>query len=356
MYIKLADLKQFYDMMDIPTVITDTRFEIVWHNQSAGGGSLLQTGHIRSCVEATTGADHLLLDGQPVMLSRLKSTSHSIALNATPIGGYIVVQQSNAPSAAPELSGILENVKRSINDTMSLLPAALQYTDGDLLAVNTIDRINRNCLSVLRTTQNLSVFTKLVNHHDLKSERVCISALLATIAESCNIASENDPQHVHIHYKEPSEPLYINSDRECLLVALLNILYNSMIYTQDENEIHLSCTRTGQRVSVIVSDSGLGIKPDLLGKVSSPFYSTHPCYEDEERPGVGLGLGIVKELCGCYGGTFNIESRLFKGTNILLSFPLVSAPLELRQPGTTFKSLVLDRSSPLYVQLYNICE
>ncbi len=356
LYIKLADLKQFYELMDIPTVITDTRFEVIWNNSCAEEEPLLQTGNIRSCIVSTTGADRLLRDGQSVVLSRLKSTSHSITLNATPVGGYVVIQKSNSPSSASELSEILENINRSISDTISLLPAALQYTDGDLLAVSTIDRINHNCLNVMRTTQNLSVFTKLVNMQGLKNEKICISALLATITESCNIVSENSPQSVPIRYKEPSEPLYINCDAECLLVALLNIIYNSMIYTQDENEIHLICTKIGQRLSIIVSDSGLGIKPELLSKVSNPFYSAHPCYADEERPGVGLGLGIVKELVGLYGGTFNIESRIFEGTKILLSFPIVQAPMELKQPRINFKSLVLNKTSALYIQLFNICE
>ncbi len=355
MYIKLADLKQFYEMMDIPTVITDLRYEPIWNNSRAGDHAISRSGFVRNAVEASFGADRLLQAGQPSVLLRFEATSRALAITATPVGTYIVVQISNAPTAAPELDSVIEGINGSVDEMLSLLPIAVRSTNGDPIAASSFERVYRSCFSILRTSQNLSVLTKLVNAHELNDDVICVSSLLATVAQSANAICETNPEQVPIIYHEPEEPLYINCDRECFLVAMLNLIYNSMYYTQDDNQIELSCSRIGNRISIRISDSGIGIKPELLNSVIMPFSSTHPCYDDEERPGVGMGLSIAKELAGRYGGTFNIESRVFEGTTVLLSFPSAKPPMELKQPSVSLKSLVVDKMSPLYIQLHKVC-
>ncbi len=355
MYIKLADLQQFYEMMDIATVITDDRYEVIWNNTYAVGQSIAQSGYVRNAIESSFGSQQLLQSGQPAILTRFAATSKAVSLTATPIGSYIVVQESNMPGSVPELEYVVDNVKETVGEMLTLLPVAIRSTNFDPIAMSSFDRIYQSCFSILRTTQNLSVLTKLANADELQDEVICLSELLATVADSCNAACENNPEQVHVNFQEPSTPVYIKCDRESLLVTVLNLIYNSMLFTQDDNKIEISCARMGNRVLVRISDNGLGMKPEFLKLVALPFYSVHPCYEDEELPGVGLGLCIAKEFTRHYAGTFHIESHVFEGSTVVLSLPAIDPPMELKQSPVTFKNLIANKFSPLYVQLHNVC-
>lgn len=75
-------------------------------------------------------------------------------------------------------------------------------------------------------------------------------------------------------------------------------------------------------VHVLVSDDGVGIKPEMQKKIFDPFFTTQL-----GQGGSGLGLHIVYTLVtGLLGGRIEVESEVGVGTRFILQLPLV-APL-----------------------------
>jgi len=70
----------------------------------------------------------------------------------------------------------------------------------------------------------------------------------------------------------------------------------------------------GDRVRIEVSDTGKGIREELLGKVFEPFFTT-------KAKGTGLGLAISRQLIEQHGGTIGIESRAGEGTRFTIRLP-----------------------------------
>jgi signal transduction histidine kinase len=69
-----------------------------------------------------------------------------------------------------------------------------------------------------------------------------------------------------------------------------------------------------------VADNGVGIAPENLAKVMTPFGQVDDALS-REHMGTGLGLPLAKELVELHGGTLKIESAPGKGTTVTLRLP-----------------------------------
>ena len=72
--------------------------------------------------------------------------------------------------------------------------------------------------------------------------------------------------------------------------------------------------KENDKASIIIEDSGIGIKEDKIAYLFNKFYTANN-YGDATN-GAGLGLNIVKNIIDLHGGKINIESSIGKGTTV----------------------------------------
>jgi signal transduction histidine kinase len=71
-------------------------------------------------------------------------------------------------------------------------------------------------------------------------------------------------------------------------------------------------------VAIHIKDTGIGIKPQILSKVTEPFYSTKP-----DGKGTGLGLPICSRIVTDHHGVMNITSNVDQGTTVSIKIPYI---------------------------------
>lgn len=113
------------------------------------------------------------------------------------------------------------------------------------------------------------------------------------------------------------EPLYV--DRYRLQTALFNIMQNALEAMPQGGKIYVSAKRVPNErmVAIAITDTGLGMAPEMLDKACEPFFSSH---KDEGMR--GLGLAIVRDIVKAHGGKMEIKSAPGKGTSIVIHLSL----------------------------------
>ena len=112
----------------------------------------------------------------------------------------------------------------------------------------------------------------------------------------------------------------IATDRGKLTQVVLNLLSNSVKFTEPGNRIDVIAEPRGATVRIVVRDTGIGIAEEDIAKVMTPFGQVSSAYRSHE--GFGLGLPMTKKLTEALGGTLTLESTLGEGTTVTIDLPL----------------------------------
>lgn len=89
--------------------------------------------------------------------------------------------------------------------------------------------------------------------------------------------------------------------------VISNLLTNAAKYTPTEGDIHVHARREGGEVILEVTDNGIGIPAETIGRVFDPFVQDQQAL-DRARGGLGLGLTIVRNFVQLHGGTVTASS------------------------------------------------
>lgn len=106
---------------------------------------------------------------------------------------------------------------------------------------------------------------------------------------------------------------YVQADRQRLNQVLLNLMSNAIKYNREGGRVTLSCEdAAGDRVRIKVADTGVGIRPEKLALLFTPFERLGA--EQTGIQGTGLGLAISLGLAEAMGGTLGVESVVDRGS------------------------------------------
>jgi len=117
-------------------------------------------------------------------------------------------------------------------------------------------------------------------------------------------------------------PIVYDHDR--MIQVLTNLLSNAIKFTPEGGHIRISAQRRGEHLAVAVSDTGLGIPKEALGKLFTRFYRVHR--PGKEIKGTGLGLAIVDKIVSGHGGRVEVESEVDKGSTFTVLLPIQPNP------------------------------
>ena len=134
-----------------------------------------------------------------------------------------------------------------------------------------------------------------------------------------------DKQHVLL-VSTSFEPLFVYGDHARLVQSVANVLTNAAKYTDPGGEIRLELRRQNGQAVIVVSDTGVGIVPELLPRVFDLFVQGDRSL-DRSQGGLGIGLSVVKRLVEMHQGRVSAFSEgPGHGSVFEIHLPLIDAP------------------------------
>jgi signal transduction histidine kinase len=119
-------------------------------------------------------------------------------------------------------------------------------------------------------------------------------------------------------------------DERLLLQVVANLVTNGIKFTPEGGSVRVYVTASPQKGIVIkVTDTGIGIAPENIGRVLRPFEQVETSYS-RKHGGAGLGLPYAKRLTELHGGELKIDSDIGKGTSVTVTLP-ASRLVEIRK-------------------------
>ncbi|GHV17531.1 hypothetical protein FACS189425_03970 [Clostridia bacterium] len=104
--------------------------------------------------------------------------------------------------------------------------------------------------------------------------------------------------------------------------VLINIISNAIKYTpQGQGLIEIFAGNLYNNVYIKVQDNGIGIPQKDLPRIFERFYRIDKA-RARDKGGTGLGLAIAQEIINMHGGSITIESKINKGTEVIITLPI----------------------------------
>ncbi len=125
---------------------------------------------------------------------------------------------------------------------------------------------------------------------------------------------------------EPGPELHLIADAAKVKQMLLNLLSNAIKFTPDGGSIQIRGRRVASWVEIAISDTGIGIAAEDLGRLFTEFQQLD-AGPGRQQEGTGLGLALTRRFAELHGGQVDVESALGKGSTFTLRLPLEATTL-----------------------------
>lgn len=236
---------------------------------------------------------------------------------------YDVTEQEKIDQERREFVANVSHELRTPLTTMSSYLEALSegaWKDENL-APNFLSVTKDETDRMIRLVNDLLQLSKMdSDDYMLKKELVNFTDLLSKIIDRFEMSKK---QNVHFSRKFSKKSRFVDIDSDKITQLLYNIISNAMKYSPEGGTITYRLKERGDWLEVSISDQGMGIPKENLGKIFDRFYRVDGA-RTRKLGGTGLGLAIAREIIKAHGGRIWAASEIGKGTTIYFTLPLDS--------------------------------
>jgi signal transduction histidine kinase/ActR/RegA family two-component response regulator len=202
----------------------------------------------------------------------------------------------------------------------------LRLRSGDAAATQrATDIMERQLRQMVRLVDDLLDVSRInTGKFTIKPGRV---ELKAVVNDALEVVRPTIELHGHeLAIDLPDRPVFLNGDATRLAQVLSNLLNNAAKYTNRGGRVSLKATVEDHTLVLVVSDTGIGIAPEMLETVFGMFVQVDSRLE-RSTAGLGVGLSLARKLVELHGGSIEAHSAgVGHGSQFMVRLPIVVEP------------------------------
>lgn len=224
----------------------------------------------------------------------------------------------------------LANISHELRTPINIIFCSLQmlnmYIEKDNSPNNPnmnkyISMMKQNCYRLIRLIDNLIDVTKIENGSFKLS---LVNANIVNIVRNItySIADYAKSKELSISFNSNAENVVLACDPDKIERIILNLLSNSIKFTQPLGNISVNIESRDERLVISVKDTGIGIPNEKRHTVFERFSQLDRSLSRHQE-GSGIGLSLVKSLVEMHKGSIYINPEYNTGCEIIIEFPVI---------------------------------
>ena len=234
-----------------------------------------------------------------------------------------------AEETARAKDGFLAMVSHELRTPLNAITAWLHVLrakrDDPALVDRALETVNRNARLLTKVVDDLLDVSRFVaGRVTVDRQPVDIPPLVQMVVDAMRPAAAE--KGVALESTIDVWAGAVLGDPERLHQVLGNVISNAIKFTPCDGRIDVRAWNDATHVTIVVSDTGLGIRPEFLPQVFEAFRQAETG-SARRHGGLGLGLAIVRHLVEAHGGTVTAESAgVGRGARFTICLPLLKDP------------------------------
>ena len=116
------------------------------------------------------------------------------------------------------------------------------------------------------------------------------------------------------------EDVIVYGDKQSIKQAIRILIENAVKYTNDGDEINISCQNINEDCVITIQDTGIGMTQKDIDHIFDRFYRSD-YVRNQNISGHGLGLSLAKLIILAHTGKIKVRSQFKKGTSFIITLP-----------------------------------
>lgn len=214
-------------------------------------------------------------------------------------------------------------ISHDLRNPIAALSMLIELMDKNLISngnfFEAMQGINGQLYSLNTVLENLLIWSK--NQMEGREEHNPSKVDLHMLAEqSIALLREGALQKKITLVNDIAQNTAVLADNEHVDIVIRNLVANAIKFTKENGRVTVSSQLQGDRIKVMVKDTGVGMSQATVGRLFS-YTETVTNYGTKGEKGTGLGLLICKEFIEKSGGTISVESEEGKGSCFFFDLP-----------------------------------
>ena len=181
-----------------------------------------------------------------------------------------------------------------------------------------------------KTVKRIQDFARQRRDHDFLP--VAVDQLLMDVNEITRPRWKDRAQANNVHINldlQIKTDASIMGDASELREVLVNMVFNAVDAMPEGGRLALSAEEVDGAIEIAVTDTGVGMSPDVSSRVFDPFFTT------KGKAGMGLGLAVCYGIIQRHQGTVEVKSELGQGTTFRIRLPIAETKAITEAPEET---------------------